>query len=250
MINIAGGPSVKRLVAEYIPRYASYCPNSLESAAKVIIDIHEWCVSAISRGEDVDGIVFQSAKACISGLVDICHAATAESPFSSIMQGTSSAVFLSVFAFLVSSFEGKDIFQIVDHRTLKIHDDADTFSNLKREFLEEDNSMLLKLSKLRALCFLRILFGNPKNSLAACFGLFETTGVERPQTGKYFLQQLTAELNDVAACYQDKTSTDQSSISSASSKFDGKHLNASSDNSLSNNATLVTKNCLLRLVIF
>ncbi|KAI3465268.1 hypothetical protein Pfo_021931 [Paulownia fortunei] len=248
-----GGASVQRLIAEYIPRYASYCPTALEAAAKVVINMHNWCFTVISRGEDIDGIAFETAKACIFGLVDICQAAASEAQTSAVIQGICSAVFLNVFNFFVSSFEGKDIFNIIDQRVLKIYEVAESFSDLKREFLEEDNSVLLKLSKFHALSFLRIFFSCPKSSLVACFELFESTGMEGIQKGNYFLRQLTIELKDVGAHYLDEGCDDESSIRSSRTKCDEKHPNddccASKGNSFSNSTSAVLKNCLLGLVL-
>ncbi|KAL3840482.1 hypothetical protein ACJIZ3_025073 [Penstemon smallii] len=246
-----GGASVQRLVAEFVPRYAPYCPSALEAAANVVIYMHNWCFTMITRGEDFDGIAFETTKACILGLVDICQAAASEAPTSAVIQGIKSAVFLNVFNFLASSFEGKDIFQIVNQGILKIYQVTESFSEFKHEFLEEDSSVLLKLSKIRALSFLKIFFSSPKNSLVACFDLFESTEMEWPQKGKYFLHQLTVELNDVGAHHLDEGSDDKSSV--VGTKCEGNHLidrfSASSGDSISKSTAPILKNCLLGLVL-
>ncbi|GER37518.1 nucleic acid binding [Striga asiatica] len=234
LITAAGGSvSARRLAAEFIPRYASYCPTALEAAVKVVVNIHDWCSAMISRGEDIDGLAFETAKTCILGLVDICQAAASEAPTSAVIQGICYAVFLNVFTFLVSSFEWKDIFEIVDQRVLKIYEIAESFSDFNREFLEEDNSVFLKLSKFRALCFLRIFFSCPKNSLIAGFELFEATGMEGIQKGNYFLRQLAMELSKVGAHHLDDGCIDKSSIRSSRSDC----------------SSGASKNCLLGLVL-
>ncbi|KAL3655243.1 hypothetical protein CASFOL_001029 [Castilleja foliolosa] len=243
-----GGAGAKRLAAEYIPRYASYCPTALDTAAKVVLNIHDWCFTVMSRGEDIDGLAFETANACILGLVDICQAAASGAPTSAVIQGISSAVFRSVFTFLVSSFEGKDVFDIVDQRVLKIYEVSESFLDFIHEFSEEDNTILVKLSKFRALSFLRIFLSFPKDSLAACFELFESTGMEGIQKGNQFLRQLTTELHDSGAL--DEGCDDEPSILSLRTECDEKHPNDQYPPprcSSFSNSTL--KNCLLRLVL-
>lgn len=246
----AGCASVQRLVAECIPRYASYCPAALEAAGKALLNMHNQCITAISGGEDIDCIAFETAKACILGLVDVCRAAASENPNSEINQGICSVVFHDAFTFFVSSFEGKSIFDIVDRSVLKIYDAAESLSDFKRKFLEEHNSILLKLSKLRGLCFLSILFGFPKYSLVALFELFESTGMGGIQKGKYLLREFTTELDYVGAPHLDG---DESSLHSSRMKCQEKDpLNespASKGNSLPNCSSGLLKNCLLALVI-
>ncbi|XP_011069792.1 uncharacterized protein LOC105155596 [Sesamum indicum] len=247
-----GGLCVQRLVAEHIPHYASYCPTALEAAANVVTSMYNRCFALISRGEDIDGIPFETAKTCILGLVDICQAASSVASTSAVIQGICSAVFLHVFTFLVSSFEGKDIFGIIDWRVLRIYEVAESFSDFKREFLEEDNSVLFKLSKLHALSFLRIFFSCPKDSLIACFEIFNSTGKEGAQKGNYFLRQLTIELNDIGTHRVDEGCA-ESSIQSSRTEGDEKQPTnscpLSKGNSFSNSTPAVIKNCLLGLVL-
>ncbi|XP_075480608.1 uncharacterized protein LOC142521263 [Primulina tabacum] len=247
-----GGTSVQRLLANFIPRYASYCPAALEDAAKVVISIHNRCFTVIERGEDVDGVAFEISKACILGLVDICEAAASEASISPVIQGICSIVFLNVFTFFISSFEGQDIFQIVDQRILKIHDVAESFFEFKREFLEEDNYVLLKLSKLRALCFSRILSNHPKKSIACCFELLECTESKESQKGAYFLNQLTIGLNDFRIdCLDEKNGRNKLAVDTSEAKCESKHLNdfsSSNEHLFSNGTSILLKNCLLGLV--
>ncbi|KAL0352143.1 UNVERIFIED_CONTAM: hypothetical protein Scaly_1603000 [Sesamum calycinum] len=247
-----GGLSVQRLVAEHIPRYASYCPTALEAAANVVTSMYNRCFTVISRGEDVDGVAFETAKTCLFGLVDICQAAASVASTSAVIQGICSAVFLNVFTFFVSSFEGKDIFGIIDWRVLRIYEVAESFSDFKREFLEEDNSVLFKLSKFHALSFLRIFFSCPKDSLIACFEIFESTGKEGAQKGNYFLRQLTIELNDIGSHHVDEGCAESSIRSSRTEGDEKQPTNScplSKGNSFSNSTPAVTKNCLLGLEI-
>lgn len=192
----AGCASVQRILSEFIPRYRSYCPTALEAAAQVVINMHNWSVPVISRGEDVDGVSFETAKNCVTGLVDICCTASVEAPSSSVIRGICSAVFLNAAAFFASSVDGKDIFQIIDKDGLKMQGSGEIFIQLKQSILEEEISPLLKLLKLKALCLLRIFFLCPKDLIAACFELFSTHAADGfCREGKYILAQLCCVLN-------------------------------------------------------
>uniref|UniRef100_A0A803N1I0 RRM domain-containing protein n=1 Tax=Chenopodium quinoa TaxID=63459 RepID=A0A803N1I0_CHEQI len=197
-----GCASVKRILSEFIPRYGSYCPTALEAAGQVVINMHNWSVPVISRGEDADGVSFETAKNCVTGLVDICCTASLEAPSSSVIRGICSAVFLNVATFFSASLDGKDIFQIMDGECLKMQGSEEIFIMLKQRILEEDVSPLLKLLKFRALCLLRIFFLCPKDFLSACFELFSTHAADRfCREGKYFLTQLCCALNVDDDCY-------------------------------------------------
>ncbi|KAI3513019.1 hypothetical protein L1887_20343 [Cichorium endivia] len=193
-----GCTSVQRLVAEFVPKYASYCPTALEAAAKVCINVHNWSMAIINRGEDTDGFSFETARICIFGLATICQTASSETPTSSVIQGICSTVFLNVLTFFISSFEGQEIFQIVNKDVTKMFDSPKTFSDLKQKFSNADWTPSVKLSKLRALCILWIFFNSPRSTLSACFELCtssSTDGVNVPNGGQYFLNQVTAGLD-------------------------------------------------------
>ncbi|XP_051123553.1 uncharacterized protein LOC127246311 [Andrographis paniculata] len=253
LISAARGCAhAKCLAAEYITRYASCCPAVLESAADAIMSLYEWSFDVISKGNDIDGNAFETAKACIFGLANICQAAASEATTAAAAQAISSTVFLNLFTVFASSFKGKDIFDIVGKSVLKIYASEESFSDFKHKFLEEDNSKLAKLSKLHALSFLKILFSCPKDSLVACFDLFKSSGNEGAQKGKYFFHQLTAELNDIGVQNMDEGDDGSSNYFSSTNcelKRSPENCPASKEKSSSNCSSSILKNCLLGLVL-
>ncbi|KAF8025050.1 hypothetical protein BT93_F2031 [Corymbia citriodora subsp. variegata] len=251
-----GCSSVQRIVVDLIPRYASYCPTALEAAAKVLVNMYNWNLAIITKGGDADGIAFQTAKACILGLVDVCCAASSLASTSSVIQGICTAVFNSVLNFFISSFEGSSIVQIIGKQSLKMPDSDEIFSELKLKCLDGDDSPLIRLSKFCALSTLRIFCACTKNMLEACFELLNSSIIEGTQNGGfYFLNQVTNRLDaDDVACLMDdssdeaksctgsfRTSRDRNEVVSVNLPLDGK--------SSSMNGFLVSKNCLLGLAI-
>ncbi|KAJ0025677.1 hypothetical protein Pint_08654 [Pistacia integerrima] len=246
-----GCASVQRIVADLVPRYASYCPTALEAAAKVVINMHNWSLAVINRGDDSDGVAFQTAKACIFGLVDICSTASSEAPTSSVIRGICSAVFHNVLAFFLSSFDGKYIFHNVDKEILKMQNSNVIFLELKKKFSEADKSSLIKLSKFRVLCLLRIFFSSPKNLLAACFELFKPAESEGVHGGKYFLSQLTSRFDDDAVVFPLDIKGDgpKSPERNAEAKEACNDELVSGGSQVSIDASPVPKSCLLGLVL-
>ncbi|KAJ3696165.1 hypothetical protein LUZ60_001542 [Juncus effusus] len=178
-----GCSSVQRIVAELIPRYVSYCPTAIEAASKVSINMYNWSLSLISKGEDVDKSAYYTAKACIIGLTEICYTASNES--------SSLDVFKRVFNFFVSSFEGKDIYRIGRDRIEKLQDPVEFLYEMKMES-EDDNDewsnerCLNKLFEIRVLSLFCMFVSSPKNLIEACFGESESLSNE----AVYFINQI------------------------------------------------------------
>lgn len=243
---LAGCTSVKRIVADFIPRYAPHCPTALEAATKVIINMHNQSLEIISNGEDVDNVAFETARACIIGLVDICAAVISKAPTSSVIRGICFAVFQNVFTFFVSSFEGKDIFQIVDKEALKIQDSADAFTEIKQKYTDEDILPMIKLSKLRAISLIWLFFHYPKNLAAACFELFNMSVEGIHKGGLYFLTQIVLGFDDDIAHHLDKRSDNRTSPTYGK---DGVKEQASVGSHIPADASSVSRNCMLSMVI-
>ncbi|CAL9195285.1 unnamed protein product [Musa hybrid cultivar] len=250
-----GCSSVQRIVAELIPRYASFCPTALEAAARVSINMYNWSLAIIVKGEDVDGVAYETVKACIFGLVDICCTASHEAPTSSVIQGICSAVFSNILTFFVSTFEGKDIYQIGSREVLKLQDPMDFLCELKHETKYDSETVLHRLFLLRALSFLCIFFAFPKNLLAACFELFVSGGtdVALHREGQYFLNQMTSHLsddeNDVS--YVTDKVTDEPSLCPNLTKpsIDSDGNDQTESVAHSRKTLLQSKNCLLGMAI-
>lgn len=246
--NFAGCTSVQRIVADMVPRYALYCPTALEAATEVVIYMHNSSVALINRGEDADGVAFQTASACIFGLGDICRTASSEVPTSSVIRGICSAVFHNVLDFFISSFDGKDIIHTVDKEIMKMLDSDEVFLGLKKKFSDEDESSLIKLSKFRLLSLLQIFFSSPKNLLAACFELFNPSVPEGIHKGQYFFSQITSGFDDdnMARSFVIKDDGPKFPETNTKGKEASSEQLVSDDNHV---GTSVLKSCLLGLVI-
>ncbi|KAM7278164.1 hypothetical protein ACFE04_005298 [Oxalis oulophora] len=245
-----GAIVVQRILADLIPRYAIFCPTALETAVKVVIDMHNSSLATLNRGEYSDGVAFQIAKACVFGLVNICGAVSSEELTSSFIQGISSSVFQTVMIFFASLFKGKDFIQSIDKEFLKILDSEETFNELKQKVSDGVESSLLKLSQLSTLSLLRIFFACPKNFLAACFELLNPTMADGFQSSQYFLSQVVSKIDSERVSLLDKTSDVENlpTISSETHKKDNKVAMPEGAN-ISLNLSSVPESCLLRLVL-
>ncbi|CAN6583112.1 unnamed protein product [Malus baccata var. baccata] len=249
-----GCTSVQRIVADLIPRYASKCPTALEAAGKVVINMYNWSMAVIKRGEDADGVAFQTAKSCVLGLADICCTASSVAPTSSVIRGICSAVFQNVLTFFISSCEGKDVFLIVGKETVRIQDSSQKFSELKQKVLDENESSPIKLSKLCALSLIWILFSYPQKLLAAWFELFKSSASDGVLKGQYFLRQMTSRLdNDVGYPFaktgdESKSSTGYTESSTRGCEVSSEQV-ASDGNHVCGDASTVLESCLLGLVL-
>ena len=247
---------MQRIVAELIPRYASFCPTALEAAAKVSISMYNWSFGIVMRGEDVDGVAYQTAKACVFGLVDICCTASHEAPTSSVISGICSAVFQNVLTFFTSTFEGKDICQVGRSEIQKLLEPMEFFSDLKQEPADDNEPPSQKLFKFRALCLLCIFFSFPKDLLTACFDLLVTSGTDavHRKGGQYFLHQLTSHLNNNEVTHSSNRISNGIPLCTDSTPCDtecegSQEVNpVSNDNNDLEKLLLLSKNCFVGMV--
>jgi activating signal cointegrator complex subunit 2 len=243
--------SVQRIVADLIPRYACHCPKALEAATKVVINMHNWSLALITKEEDSSGVAFETAKACIFGLADICCVASSVASTSAVTRGIRSAVFQNVLTFFVALFEGKDVSRMIDKNFLNVQDNPEVFSELKQKVLDEDNSSLTKLSKFHTLCILWVFFSCPKELLAACLELLGSATKEGTFKGQRFMSMVTSLLNDDESVHPlgrendgPKSCTD--SIGQGIKEIEVGEKVITDDNHISDT---IQKSCLLMLVI-
>ncbi|KAI3931882.1 hypothetical protein MKW98_012292 [Papaver atlanticum] len=251
-----GCTSVQRILAELIPRYALFCPTALEAATRVSINMYNWSLSAIQKEEDYDGVAFHTAKSCIFGLVDICCAASSETPASSVIGGICSVVFLNALTFLINSFEGKNIFEIGGEGIVKVQDNLEFFSKLRQNVADEDESTLDSLFKFRAFSLLRIFFCRPKNILAACFELFKSSGTDADafRGGSYFLRQVTTQIGAANETRAREKATELACSSTGSIEEGSEGIGINEDRSVSDEKLKskdpsLTKNCFLGMAL-
>ncbi|KAF5194546.1 nucleic acid binding protein [Thalictrum thalictroides] len=241
-----GCTSAQRILSELIPRYASHCPNAIEAAAKVAINMYNLNLASILRGDDSDGVAFKTAKSSIFGLVDICCAATSDATASSVIQGICSAVFVNVLTFFVLSFEGKDIYQIDAEDIVKVRDSSESLLDMNEKVEFEDEPVLSKLYKFRVLSLLRIFFCCSKNLLEACFELFKTSSEDAGSSegGKYFLRQVISQIPSAIVTSAEKTKEQPISCTgSDETTIEGTEITDASDSSIAR------KNCLLGMAL-
>jgi activating signal cointegrator complex subunit 2 len=243
--------SVQRIVADLIPRYACHCPKALEAATKVVINMHNWSLALITKEEDSSGVAFETAKACIFGLADICCVASSVASTSAVTRGIRSAVFQNVLTFFIALFEGKDVSKMIDKNFLNMQDNPAVFSELKQKVLDEDNSSLTKLSKFHTLCILWVFFSCPKELLAACLELLGSATKEGTFKGQRFMSMVTSLLNDDESVHPlcgendgPKSCTD--SIGQGIKEIEVGEKVITDDNHISDT---IQKSCLLMLVI-
>ncbi|XP_040379405.1 uncharacterized protein LOC102708939 [Oryza brachyantha] len=189
-----GCASVQRILADLIPQYVSYCPTALEAATKVSINMYKWNLAIVTRGEDVDGVAYQTARACILGLTDICSTASFEAPKSSVLTGICSAVYMTILTFFISTFDGKDVYHVGSRRLLNLQDPVELLEILKQESGGDNQQEDDCLVELRALSLICIFLLFPENILESCFALIASAEDVKGE-GLYFLKQLTCHLN-------------------------------------------------------
>ncbi|KAL6616112.1 hypothetical protein ACP70R_038382 [Stipagrostis hirtigluma subsp. patula] len=200
-----GSEIAQRFLSLLIPRFSRYCPTALEAATKISINMYKRSMAAVMKGEDVNGLAYETARACIVGLTDICAAASSEAPKSSVITGICSAVYTTVLTFFISTFDGKDIYHIGCRKLLMLQNPLKLLEtlkpesggvSLKREPADVNQPAVDCLFELSALCLLCIFLLFPENVLEATFALLASAETDDVKgDGMYFLSQLTCHLN-------------------------------------------------------
>lgn len=215
--------------------------------------MHDSNMEKISKGQDGDGVAFLTVKACILGLVDICCAASSESPNFPSIREIWGVVFQNVLTFFVSSLGGRSLVQILDPENFTIPDSEASFSDMKMKLLDHEDCPLIKLDKLRRLCILRILFARPKNILEACFNIPSSPTIERSQNMELnFLSQVSSRLDDeeLASSMDDSSDQPKSCTVSVGTSNDGiEFTKASLSDGNHTGSRRPPRECLLGLVM-
>ncbi|XP_028551026.1 uncharacterized protein LOC114579712 [Dendrobium catenatum] len=139
-----GCTSMQWNMSELIPRDASVVHLLWKQQS---INMYNWSLAILMRGEDLDGVAYQTAKTCIFGLVNICCIASHETPTLSIIHGIRTAIFRNFLTFSISSFEENETYGIGNMEILKLQESIDDFYILKQEREDDSESSLSKLFK-------------------------------------------------------------------------------------------------------
>lgn len=157
-------------------------------------------MATVKRGEDLKGVPYKTAKACIIGLTHICSAASSEELKSSVMKGICSVVYRTVLSFFISSLEGKDIYRMIYTKHAMLQDPVALLETLKLELDNDKQPTIDNLSELGAICLLCTFLLFPENILEACFTLLASAECDDVKgEGLYLLNQLTCHLTCNAA---------------------------------------------------
>lgn len=245
-----GCESVQRFLALPIPRFALHCPTALEAATKVTINIYKCNMATVTRGEDSKGVAYQTARACIVGLTDICSAASSEAPKSSVITGICSAVYRTVLTFFISTFEGKDIYCMDYRKRSMLQDPLKLLETFKLELENSNQQNIDSLFELGAFCLLCTFLLFPENVLEACFTLLASAESDDAKgKGLCFLKQVTSSsANDVMDDKVDQHYSGMEGNLSGTNKI--VYSNPTSDgNVVSENAMVGSNECYITMAI-
>ena len=175
-----GCPSVQRIAAGIIPRYALFCPGSIDMASNVMIQILEWSEDVVLQGQDFDGVSFKTAEACLSGIVELSSAATTAASEVPEISDMSVAVCQNLAFYMLCRLAGRDLEKFA-------------LSESKRQVsvcLESSISAQEKIITLISINIVRLFHINPQSVFSACFELLGARNENQRKEGQNFLQQL------------------------------------------------------------
>ncbi|KAL2635676.1 hypothetical protein R1flu_007155 [Riccia fluitans] len=173
MLELSTGcVSVRRLAAEFIPRYAWACPSALEAASRATLELCDWSSDMVRREKDEGGIVCEIAEACFGGLVKLSNAAVTTSEQSS----------------MVTVCRGIALY---------------LFRRLNREELEDDSSKTGsklsgcdRLGRLVSVSLYKVFSVDPEGVLTACFDLLRSSVSDHRRMGLHFITQIMKPIDE------------------------------------------------------
>ncbi|KAI5065280.1 hypothetical protein GOP47_0019975 [Adiantum capillus-veneris] len=181
ILNLSTGcSSVQCIAAELIPRYAVYCPSSIDLASNVMIQILEWSEDIVFQEEDFDGVAFRTAKACLSGMIELSAAAVTAAVEVPEISDMSMAVCQNIAFYMLCRLEGRDPPRFF----LKDYEDKIAAC------LESGATVQEKLLDLVSINLVRLFHTHPKSIFAACFDLLGANNESQRKKGQQFLAQV------------------------------------------------------------
>ncbi|MCO5563874.1 hypothetical protein L7F22_017525 [Adiantum nelumboides] len=181
ILNLSTGcSSVQCIAAELIPRYAVYCPSSIDLASNVLIQILEWSEDFVFQDEDFDGVAFRTAKACLSGMVELSAAAVTAAIEVPEISDMSMAVCQNIAFYMLCRLEGRDPPRFL----------LNEYEDKIAACMESGTTVQEKLLDLVSINLVRLFHTHPKSIFAACFDLLGANSESQRKRGQQFLAQI------------------------------------------------------------
>ncbi|KAL3683783.1 hypothetical protein R1sor_001805 [Riccia sorocarpa] len=173
MLELSTGcVSVRRLAAEFIPRYAWTCPSALEAASRATLELCDWSSDMLRREKDEGGIIGDIAEACFGGLVKLSNAAVTTSEQSSMV-----TVCQRIALYLFRRFNREEM-EVESSKTESKPTGSD------------------RLRRLVTASLYKVFSVDPEGVLTTCFDVLRSSVSEHRGKGLHFLTQIMKPIDD------------------------------------------------------